>query len=97
MITMTTPRVTMRLEPELKTWLETEAKRQDRSVAYVAKEAIRSLKDRTEAKAKIVQEAVVEADKGVFISEERMGAWLDSWNTDDELPSPEPDIFRHPS
>jgi hypothetical protein len=37
MKTMNSPRFTMRLDPELKNWLETEAKRRDRSAAYLAK------------------------------------------------------------
>ena len=90
---MNSPRFTMRLDPELKDWLETEAKRCDRSAAYLAKKAIEALKNQTEAKAQIIREAVAEADKGVFISEGKMTAWMDSWDTDNELPPPEPDIF----
>lgn len=94
---MTSPVFTMRLDPELKDWLEAEAKRQDRSAAYVAKQAIQSLKEETEAKAQIISEAIAEADKGVFISEDAMNAWMDSWDTDAELPPPEPDIFPQQS
>jgi predicted transcriptional regulator len=84
----------MRLEPELKDWLEHEAKRQDRSVAYIAKQAIQSLKIRTEAKTRMIQEALDDADQGVFISSEKMHTWMESWGSDNELPAPEPDI--HP-
>ena len=94
---MTTPRFTMRLEPELKDWLEAEAKRSDRSASYVAKQAIQALKEKTEAKAQIIREAIAEADKGVFISEEKMDAWMDSWDTDGELSPPQPDIFPQQS
>lgn len=94
---MTSPRFTMRLEPELKDWLEVEAKRQDRSASYLAKQAIIALKEKTEAKAQIIREAIAEADKGIFISEEKMNAWMDSWDTDGELPPPQPDIFPHQS
>jgi predicted transcriptional regulator len=93
MITMTSPRFTMRLEPELKDWLETEAKRQDRSAAYLAKQAIQALKEKTEAKTQMIRAAIAEADKGVFISEDKMTAWFESLGTDHELPEPEPDIF----
>jgi predicted transcriptional regulator len=95
MITMTSPRFTMRLEPELKDWLETEAKRQDRSAAYLAKQAIRSMKEQSDAKAQMIREAIAEADKGVFISEEKMTAWFESLDTENELPEPEPDVFLH--
>ncbi len=90
---MTSPRFTMRLDPELKDWLETEAKRKDRSAAYLAKQAIQALKDKTEARAQEIREAVAEADKGVFISEEKMTAWFESLGTDNEMPEPEPDVF----
>lgn len=92
---MTSPRFTMRLDPELKDWLETEAKRKDRSAAYVAKQAIQDLKDKTEAKAQMVREAIAEADKGVFVSEDKMTAWFESLGTDHELPEPDADIFPH--
>lgn len=90
---MNSPRFTMRLDPELKDWLEAEAKRQDRSAAYLAKQAIQDLKSRTEAKARMIEDAVAEADKGVFISEEKMTAWFESLGSDHELPEPEPDVF----
>lgn len=94
---MISPRFTMRLDPELKDWLETEAKRKDRSAAYVAKQAIQDLKNKTEAKTQIIRAAIAEADKGVFISEGKMNAWMDSWDTEGELPAPQPDIFPQQS
>lgn len=97
MSTMTSPRFTMRLDPELKDWLETEAKRKDRSAAYVAKQAIQDLKNKTEAKGQMICEAIAEADKGAFISEDKMTAWFESLGTDHELPEPEADIFRNQS
>ena len=90
---MISPRFTMRLDPELKDWLETEAKRKDRSAAYVAKQAIQALKNKTEAKTQMISEAVTQADKGMFISEDKMTAWFESLGTDHELPEPQADIF----
>lgn len=69
------------------------ARRKGLSAAYVAKHAIQAMKDETEAKARMFREAVAEADKGVFISEEKMTAWFESLGTDNELPEPEPDVF----
>lgn len=83
----------MRLEPELKEWLEEEAKQKDRSAGYIAAQAIAAQKSRSEARQRIISEAVAEADKGVFISDEKMTAWVMSLGTDHELPEPEPDIF----
>lgn len=51
------------------------------------------MKDETETKARMTREAAAEADKGVFISEEKMTAWFESLGTDNELPEPEPDVF----
>ncbi len=39
-----------------------------------------------------IRSAALEADKGVFISQEAMDAWVASWGTDAELSPPEPDI-----
>jgi predicted transcriptional regulator len=90
---MTTARFSLRLEPELKDWLEAEAKRKDRSAGYIATQAIQSLKRATEAKRQMIQDAMAEAEKGEFVSEEAVHAWMDSWDTDNELPMPEPDVF----
>lgn len=38
------------------------------------------------------REAVSEADKGAFISQAAMDAWVSSWGEDAELPPPEPDV-----
>lgn len=42
----------------------------------------------------ILRQRLVEADEGPWISEEAMTAWMDSWFTDNELPTPKPDIFK---
>ena len=86
-------RFTLRLEPELKEWLEAEAERQDRSVAWLAKKAIAAMKDDQEAFDRAVDEAVAEAEDGVFVSGEAVHRWLESWGTESELPMPKPDIF----
>ncbi len=92
---MTADRMTMRLKPKLRSWLEQEAQRQDRSVSYIAASAIEEKMERSEAKARMIREAIEEADKGVFISEEKMTAWFESLGADHELPEPEPDVFLH--
>ena len=43
-----------------------------------------------------IREAVAEAERGIFISQEKMNAWVSSWGTDSELPPPEPNIFPSP-
>ncbi|MFN0115023.1 MAG: CopG family ribbon-helix-helix protein [Paracoccaceae bacterium] len=86
-------RFTLRLDAELKQWLEAEAARQDRSVAWLAKRAIETMKADAEHRRRAIRAAIAEADKGVFVSGEAVNRWMDSWDTDAELPPPEPDIF----
>lgn len=38
--------------------------------------------------------AKYEADKGIFISQEAISDWLDSWGSENELEAPEPDIIQ---
>lgn len=90
-------RFSMRLEPELKQWLEEEAKLKDRSAGYIAAQAIAAQKARSEVRIRLIKEAMVEADKGIFISDEKMTEWFMSLGTDHELPEPEPDIFPNQS
>jgi len=90
---MASERLFLRLKPDLKTWLEDEAKRKNCSTRYIATQAIQSLKKATEARTRLIEEAMKEADKGVFISEEKMTEWVLSFGTENELPEPTPDIF----
>jgi predicted transcriptional regulator len=83
----------LRLEPELKDRLEAAAKNEDRSTVEVASDAIEAYLDAQEFKRSEIEKALIEADKGVFISQEAMHRWIDSWDTENELPPPEPDIF----
>ncbi|RKF16776.1 hypothetical protein D6850_04355 [Roseovarius spongiae] len=89
---MTTTQFTMRLDSELKTAIEDEARRQDLSASQIATRAIRSHLDAQVARRQMIEEAITEADKGVLISGEAMTAWIESWDTDNELPVPTPDI-----
>ena len=45
------------------------------------------------ARDEAIKAALAEADKGVFVSAEAVHRWMESWDTDNELPIPEPDIF----
>jgi predicted transcriptional regulator len=92
---MPNARFSLRLEPELKLWLEEEAKRKDRSAGYIATQAIQFLKNATEARQKLIEDAMKEADKGVFISESKMTDWFLSLGSDQELAEPDADIMRN--
>lgn len=90
---MSTVPFTMRLDKDLKTSLEAEAKLEDRSASYLATRAIRMMLEAKAANRRLLEEAVAEADKGSFVSEEKMNLWFRSIGTDNELPEPGPDVF----
>ena len=90
---MSSARFSMRLDTELKGWLEGEAKRRDRSAAYLVKQAIEEMKRQTEAKRQMYSDAIAKADEGAFISEENVTAWFESLGTESELSEPKPDVF----
>ena len=90
---MSTVQFSIRIDPEIKARLDRQAKLEDRSAAYVAQRAIDDYVSKQEHLLEMVRLAEIEADKGVFISEEKMDAWVASWGTEKELPPPEPDIF----
>jgi predicted transcriptional regulator len=91
----TTP-FSIRLDAKLKTRIEKEAKRRDRTASFVANRAIKTYFEGLDRFTKEMEDAFAEADKGVFISEEAMMRWMRSWGTDNELPPPEPDIYPQP-
>jgi predicted transcriptional regulator len=90
---MASDRITIRVEPELKQWFEQQAKRKDRSLGYVVVQSMEQTKRSTEARDQMIRDAMAEADKGVFVSQEAVHKWMDSWDSDNELPLPEPDVF----
>ncbi|MBN9242377.1 MAG: hypothetical protein J0I98_06245 [Mesorhizobium sp.] len=51
---------------------------------------------RSSAERRLLKERIAEADKGIFISQEAMHRWIESWGTENELPPPEPDVFLKP-
>jgi predicted transcriptional regulator len=83
----------VRLDDEIKARLESEAQRQDRSAGYIAQKAIEGYLNSKDSFRREMEALIAEADKGVFVSEEAMNRWMESWDTENELPPPEPDIF----
>ncbi len=88
--------LSLHLEDKLRQSLENEARLREVPEADVAEEAIREFLDRQAWLRRELAEAVREADEGVFISQEAMERWIDSWGAEGELPPPEPDIFLPP-
>ncbi|WP_299880990.1 hypothetical protein [uncultured Sulfitobacter sp.] len=85
---MTTVPFTMRVDADLKAAIEEEAARQDVSATQIATRAIRTHLNGQAAERVAIEEAIIEADKGRFISEEAFTAWVESWDTENELPMP---------
>lgn len=83
----------MRMDAAVKSALEAEAKRLDRSIAYLANEAISEFLEKRAYKRACIEAAALEADEGIFISEEAMMDWLGRLEADPNSKPPEPDIF----
>ena len=90
---MSTVPFTFRIDKELKKSLDLEAQVEDRSASYLASKAIKLMLEQQEEKRLAVKRAVSEADKGVFVSQEAVNEWMDSWDTENELPKPKADVF----
>lgn len=90
---MAEDRITIRVEPELKHWFEQQAKLKDRSLGYMVVKSMEQTRRSTEARDQMIRDAMAEADKGVFVSEEKMTEWFLSLETENEMPFPEPDVF----
>jgi predicted transcriptional regulator len=89
----TTP-YSIRLDDDLRKSLEKEAALEDRPPAQLAVRAIRSMLEAKAAKRAAINAAVADADQGKFISADAMNAWIDTWDSDNELPTPKADITR---
>jgi predicted transcriptional regulator len=83
----------VRFDEKLKGKLEKLAVREDRSVGYIVQKAVEDYVVARNYFYREMAKAEKELDKGVFISGEKIQAWMESWDTENELPEPEPDIF----
>ncbi len=88
----TTP-LTLRLDPDLKSELEREAKNLDRTPSFLAAKAIEAYLAAKAEKNEAIKAAMAKADEGAFISSNAMHEWMDSWGTDEESTAPKPDLF----
>lgn len=94
MKTMPTTPYTIRLDDDVREALEREAQLEDRPASQLAVKAIASMLAAKKAKREAIDAALIEADESVFISQDAMNAWVDSWGADDELAEPIADITR---
>lgn len=81
----------IRLDDDLKKSLEREAEIEDRPPAQLAVRAIRLMLEAKAAKRAAIDAALEDAEQARFISTEAMNAWIDSWDSDNELPVPKAD------
>ena len=89
--------ISARVDEKLNEQLEAMAAASQRSKAFLITEAIESYVDRQRWMEERIDASLKEADEsGEYISNEAMVKWLDSWGTENELPPPEPDVFRKP-
>ncbi len=92
-MTTTTVPFSLRIEPNIKQQLEAEAKELDRSISYVAIQAIKDYLQAKSEKTKAIKEAVIQADKGVFVSEESADNYIKSLSKNEEINIPQADVF----
>ena len=91
---MPTVPFSLRLDASAKARLDEEARRSDRSASYLATKAIEMFLDARVAKRRAIEAALIEADKGVFVSSEVVSNWMESWGEADETPPPAPDVAQ---
>jgi len=84
----------VRLDAELKSRLDAEAARLERPASWVLHQALVAYLDDKDAERRHLEALAAEADRGTFVSSAAMGRWVDSWDTAEELPPPEPDIVQ---
>ena len=86
-----TTTMTVRLKPEVSEKLEALARDTKRSKAYLAGEAIASYVDLNAWQVAHIKQALEEAHSGTpGVPHEEVVNWVNSWDTDNELPRPEP-------
>jgi len=82
--------MTVRVSPEVSEGLETLARDTKRSKAYLAGAAIADFVERNAWQVARIKASLEDARLGLpGIPHERVEDWMDSWDTDQELPRPE--------
>ena len=71
--------VTIRLDPELKQRLEQLAESMQRSKSFLAAQAIHDFVDLNEWQVQEIEQAIVEADRGEFASDQDVAAIFGKW------------------
>ncbi|HVW92717.1 MAG TPA: ribbon-helix-helix domain-containing protein [Devosia sp.] len=66
------------------------AQQMERSRGWIVKQAVANWLAWEEEKHRMTLEALAEVDAGLFIEDEDMAAWIESLDTDNPLPPPQP-------
>lgn len=83
--------MTVRIPPEVSDKLDALARDTKRTRAYLAGEAIADFVERNAWQVARIGERLEEAKSGApGVPHEEIEQWMDSWDTDHELPTPEP-------
>lgn len=80
--------LTIRIDQEIKDRLEVSAKRQKRSKAFLAVEAIEEYLSTQEWQQKRIVEALASVERGEGVSHDTVMTWIESWDSENELPVP---------
>lgn len=84
--------ISLTLTGELEERLKAAAGESETTAPEIVARAVEHYLELREIRLNSARAAAAEADKGYFVSQAKMHAWMDSWGTADELPLPEADI-----
>ena len=84
----------LRIDTEIKKQLEAEAKKANCSVSAVAVSAIKNHLLARQQKRDAIDAALIEADKGAFISQKAMKHWVNAWDNTNDDTLPKVDITK---
>jgi predicted transcriptional regulator len=87
--------LSIRVPEALKEQLDYLSRSTKRSKGYLATEALGDYVKKNAWRAKELQNAIAEADMGVFISHDAMLAWANARHVDKGIAPPKPDIQLH--
>ncbi len=86
--------ISLRVPDAMKDRLDRLSASTRRSRSFLATEALNEDLERYEWQVGAIEEADVEADKGVFTSHDSVSDWLKSWGSPNVLPAPKADVFK---
>jgi predicted transcriptional regulator len=80
--------ITVRIDDDLKHRLEALADSTKRSRSFVAAEAIAAYVELNAWQVAAIEAGLASADRGDLIPQTEIARWVDSWESDEELPPP---------